>query len=296
MSGFTKLFSSIVTSTIWSEDDKTRIVWVTMLAISDRCGFVAASIPGLAKLASVSIEDCKAAIEKLSSPDTYSRTKEHEGRRIAERDGGWLILNYLKYREAERAAERTVYFREQKRKQRRAMSKMSTQSTKSTNVHQCQPIAEAEAEAEADSLERGAGRACASRPSEKEVLSYASVIGLAEWRALDWFREMEGCGWMDHNRREVVAWQRVMDRVKVKWEADGRPSGPPSSRQSNSKPRAAYPSEISKSIAAIDELILKSPANHDSAFYDSKCEQDEKQALKSLRARREMLVKQLAGV
>jgi len=101
---------------------------------------------------------------------------------------------------------------------------------------------------------------------------------------------------MDHNRREVVAWQRVMDRVKVKWEADGRPSGPPSSRQSNSKPRAAYPSEISKSIAAIDELILKSPANHDSAFYDSKCEQDEKQALKSLRARREMLVKQLAGV
>ena len=42
--GFTKLFNTIVTSTIWQEDDKTRIVWITMLAIADASGIVGASI------------------------------------------------------------------------------------------------------------------------------------------------------------------------------------------------------------------------------------------------------------
>jgi len=30
--GYTKLYSSIVASTMWREDDKTRIVFITMLA------------------------------------------------------------------------------------------------------------------------------------------------------------------------------------------------------------------------------------------------------------------------
>lgn len=40
-SGSIKLFGSIVASTIWREDDKTRLVWITLLALSDRDGFVA---------------------------------------------------------------------------------------------------------------------------------------------------------------------------------------------------------------------------------------------------------------
>jgi hypothetical protein len=32
------------------------------------------------------------------APDTESRTKEHEGRRVKKVDDGWLILNYHKYR------------------------------------------------------------------------------------------------------------------------------------------------------------------------------------------------------
>jgi len=99
MTGYTKLFSSIVASTIWREDDKTRIVWITMLALSDRDGFVAGSIPRLADLARVTVADCEQAIGKLQQPDKYSRTPDHDGRRIEVIDGGWFILNRAKYRD-----------------------------------------------------------------------------------------------------------------------------------------------------------------------------------------------------
>lgn len=98
-SGYTKLFGSIVASTIWREDDKTRLVWITLLALSDRDGYVAGSLPGLADLARVSIEDCEKAIVKLQQPDKYSRSSEHDGRRIQAIEGGWLILNRAKYRD-----------------------------------------------------------------------------------------------------------------------------------------------------------------------------------------------------
>ena len=98
MPNYTKLFNSIVTSTIWTEDDKTRIVWITMLALSDQNGEIQASIPGLARLASVSVADVEAALDKLLSPDKYSRTPDNEGRRICPIDGGWELLNHAKYR------------------------------------------------------------------------------------------------------------------------------------------------------------------------------------------------------
>jgi len=98
MANYTKLFNSIVTSTIWTEDDKTRIVWITMLAICDQNGEVQASIPGLARLSGVSVDDTEMAIGKLLSPDKHSRTPDHEGRRIVAIDGGWELLNHAKYR------------------------------------------------------------------------------------------------------------------------------------------------------------------------------------------------------
>jgi hypothetical protein len=95
---YTKLFSSIVTSTIWTEDDKTRIVWITMLAIANKHGEVQASIPGLARVSGVSVEAAEAAINRFLAPDQYSRTPDDEGRRIEKIEGGWQLLNHAKYR------------------------------------------------------------------------------------------------------------------------------------------------------------------------------------------------------
>ena len=118
MAGFSKLWSSLVTSSIWGEDDKTRILWITMLATTDANGVVEASVPGLARIANITTEECRASIAKLMSPDSESRTKTDEGRRISEVDGGWKILNYLKYRERGRHIDRKEYLAAKNREYR----------------------------------------------------------------------------------------------------------------------------------------------------------------------------------
>ena len=112
MAGYTKLFNSILASTIWRETDTTRIVWITLLAMADKDGIAEGSVPGLADLARVSIEDCETALEALTSPDHYSRTSEHEGRRVEIVDGvGWRLLNHAKYRMKMSEDERREYNR-----------------------------------------------------------------------------------------------------------------------------------------------------------------------------------------
>ena len=113
-----------------------------MLAMADSRGRVWGSIPGLANRARVSVEDCRSAIKFFMEPDSDSRTKEHEGRRIEEIDGGWRLLNHGKYR----AIRDEESIKESKRKYintRRAIERNVE------NVDRSRDIAEAYTEAEA---------------------------------------------------------------------------------------------------------------------------------------------------
>lgn len=94
-----------------------------MLALSDKNGEVWGSIPGLADMARVSIEQCEDALKELESPDKYSRSQEHEGKRIETIDGGWMLLNHPKYKRLLSADERREYFRVRKAEQRAAAKK-----------------------------------------------------------------------------------------------------------------------------------------------------------------------------
>ncbi len=133
--GFTKLFNTIVTSTIWQEDDKTRIVWITMLAIADAFGNVFAAIPGLASVANVTIEAAQKAVDNLLAPDEWSRTKDFEGRRIEAIDGGWHILNYGKYRKMMDEEERREYKAKWARESRQKKSKTVKDSHRQTGTN-----------------------------------------------------------------------------------------------------------------------------------------------------------------
>lgn len=132
MTGYTKLFGTIVASTIWREKNETRIVWITMLAMANKSGIVEASIPGLADMARVSLADCQEALKALSSPDEFSRTKDYDGRRIEEVDGGWAVLNHAKYRHKMSADERREYNAAIQRRYR--AGKVPPVSTESANV------------------------------------------------------------------------------------------------------------------------------------------------------------------
>jgi hypothetical protein len=133
VSGYTKLFSSIIGSTIWKADNEIRIVWVTLLALADRHGCVESSIPGLADFAHVSLPDCERALEALGSPDPYSRSKDLDGRRIMPIDGGWQLVNHAKYRAAVSADDRREYLRKKQREYRLKVH-VNTQSTNVNNV------------------------------------------------------------------------------------------------------------------------------------------------------------------
>jgi hypothetical protein len=61
------------------------------------------------------------ALDTFLSPDPASRTKDHEGRRIEEIDGGWLILNGSKFDSIRSAEERREYMREYQRKRRETL-------------------------------------------------------------------------------------------------------------------------------------------------------------------------------
>ena len=170
------MFNSILASTIWRADDKTRIVWITMLAMADKHGCVESSLPGLADFARVSLADCEAALEILASPDAFSRTKEADGRRIEVIDGGWHIVNHRKYREKMGADERREYL---KLKQREFRARRKQQSTNVNNVSDTLTVsthAEAEADTEADADAKAEANADAkakakdSDPLKKEII------------------------------------------------------------------------------------------------------------------------------
>jgi len=179
---FTKLFSTLTDSTIWCEDNPTRIVWIAMLAMADRKGIIHASIPGLANRARVSIEECESALDRFMLPDPYSRTEDHEGRRIERIEGGWRLLNYEKYREL--GNDETV--KESKRKWAEKNRKKSNKVDSSRHKKTIATQAEAEAEAEAVNTpsEYAPRQIIASR--KREVIEkFNKVASTKDWFVLD---------------------------------------------------------------------------------------------------------------
>jgi len=136
---FVKLDCGILTSTIW-DDYEARIVFLTALLMAEPreftepvpqihvrrlegtgwsappgwYGFVAAAGSGIVRRAGgMSPEDGLAALERLGSPEQESRSQEHDGRRLIRVNGGYLVLNYDKYRERDyTAADRVRRWRE----------------------------------------------------------------------------------------------------------------------------------------------------------------------------------------
>ncbi len=137
-----------------------------MLAMADAQGYVGASVPGLASVARIPMDDCIAALKSFSEPDKWSRTKDNDGRRIAEVDGGWILLNHEKYRE--------IRSSESRREQNRLAQQRYRDKQKVSNSKQSKPeSAQAEAEAEADKRTRDVAKATSSDiPYEKITQAY----------------------------------------------------------------------------------------------------------------------------
>jgi hypothetical protein len=115
---YCKLDSGIVYSSIWTESLATRVVFLGMLAIKDHEGFVHGVKSGLARILNVTREQLEEALTVLTSPDPDSRTKDEEGKRVLEVDGGWFVVNHQKYRDMTTDNPSAIKMREHRKRQK----------------------------------------------------------------------------------------------------------------------------------------------------------------------------------
>jgi hypothetical protein len=149
MGGFVKIYSDILDSSVWAEPMATRIVWITILAMADKNGIVAASSDGIARRANVQFRSAEAAIAILEAPDPRSKSSEHEGRRIERIDGGYRVLNYLKYRALQSDKQKADAERQRKHREKERDVTVTSRNGHAPS-RRVAPKAKAKAEAKAD--------------------------------------------------------------------------------------------------------------------------------------------------
>ncbi len=163
---FVKLDTGILNSTLWVDRDVTQLFITALLMAEpfevrspmeqlkvrslDLTGFVVppgwyglvpAAGVGIIRRALMDTEPGYIALEKLGSAETESRSNDFEGRRLVRVDGGYIVLNFMKYLDRDyTAAERQKRFRSRKK---------DSSVTRNCNAV-TRNITQAEAEAEAD--------------------------------------------------------------------------------------------------------------------------------------------------
>lgn len=132
---YAHLSVSILDSSVWAEPSDVRVVWITLIAMADRTGYVGASIDGIAYRARVPEDVVADALARFEAPDKKSRSQEHEGRRIKRVARGWVLLNYEEIRNAWRLDR----VREQKRRwwrENRGSSSSSSRASSSNSSYE----------------------------------------------------------------------------------------------------------------------------------------------------------------
>lgn len=215
-------------------------------------GFITAAGPGIVRRAGLEREAGMNALERLCEPDDESRTPDFDGRRMVRVDGGYLILNYNKYRQKDHTAkERSARYREKKKS---VMSRVENVTSRVTGRSVTQAEAEAEAEsysgAEPESKNQGkparlssetydvppstaspeegrqAGNPEFSEKDSKAQMTEAAWLTLAGKMSIDTafavalYAEMDAKGWIDNDGKPVAflaqflraSWQREQAR------------------------------------------------------------------------------------
>lgn len=203
MTGFSLLWGTILNSSIWVKETKeTRLVWITMLAMKDFEGVVKSSFVGLADRAKVSEDECRAALEVLTSPDPNDTSGVDEGRRLVVVPGiGWRVVNHDLYRfstEAKRA-----FWRETKQRQRDLQKQSEEQSSCKVN------------------------REIVETPTLESVKLLFAKSGGTEGEAEKFFNYYQSNGWrVGRNRMKSVAHAAAGWILRAKEKNYGKNNGP----------------------------------------------------------------------
>ena len=200
---FVKLDCGILNSTLWVEREQ-RDIFITALLMAAPIelkepmeqyevdairttgfvvppgwyGFVEAAGPGIVRRALADMKQGMEALRKLGGPDEESRSSEFDGRRLVRVDGGYVVLNFFKYRDKDNsAAVRSARYRERKRMlSAEPVTRDVTAVTRDSS--RLVTIAEAEAEAEQELIQHTQPAAVVETQDVSPQCPHAEIVNL----------------------------------------------------------------------------------------------------------------------
>lgn len=212
---YCKLFASLYQGTLRGKSHEI-LVFTNLLANADSAGHVDIHFRAIADEVGLTVDEVKAAIRVLESPDPESRSPEHAGARLVKMDGhrewGWKIVNYLKYRSIRSEEDR----REQNRLAQERFRNKSNQNSKQSKPRKPKS-AQAEAEAEAEDVER--------EMPEIPPMSLEDFNNLAAMRGIspecaEWFWNIcDGRNWLDAMGQPIRKVEPLLLNAAKKWRA-----------------------------------------------------------------------------
>lgn len=194
MSGFTKLDSGIVHSTIWVQPHDVLRVWIAMLALANQSGIVRTAAPALAHTCMIPLDRMREILCILESPDEDSRSDAQGGRRLLKVEGGWWLVNHEEYRRKVSAEEKLAADRERIAAKRASLRPASQGVASRREESHCNEtvadVAQADAEAEAEAQIKTA-------KSREQVRSRGSRL------PADWTLPSDWMAWTRSTRPDV---------------------------------------------------------------------------------------------
>lgn len=200
---FVKLDTGILDSTLWFEREARELFITALLMAQPReitesipqlkvteieatgfvvppgwYGWVSAAGIGIIRKAGMDRDTGLKALTELGNPDTESRSADYGGRRLVRVDGGFVVLNYIKYRERDATtADRSRRWRQRQKeiREKQSESVAPRRDTTATDTHRHQAEAEVEVEVEALKATPKA-KARFQRPSLQELSDYIREI------------------------------------------------------------------------------------------------------------------------
>ncbi len=203
---YAKLFSTITDSSLWGASKEARILFVSMLARADAVGFIEAALPGLARMANLTIAETERALAEIMAPDPHSKSTNADGRRVVKVERGWCLVNYEAYRLRRDEEERREYMRKYMSSYRKGHPVNSVNSSKLSKPQ----LAKAEAEAEAEREKKGNLPTPHNEPAdENQPITLAKPMGPATpKRGLPDFLAMNRALFI--GREERADWEAIL--------------------------------------------------------------------------------------
>jgi hypothetical protein len=240
MSGFTKLDSGIVDSSIWDEDAETCKLWITILALADSSGFVRGSEGWIARKSKVPLEKCIQALKAFESPDPASRNPANEGRRLSKNKNGWTVLNYKDFRQFSYSNSPEA-IRTRRHRENQALQPLQTVTCNETPLQS--------ASASASEVPEGGTGGNRKSPTLEEVKLTCAKAGIPESDAVWFWNKCEGNGWTNGGKK-IKSYPHTL----AAWKAAGYlPSQKPV--QSNGYSKPAYPPQKTIAEKEADSLL-----------------------------------------